>query len=89
MPDISGTATQAEVRAIIFDERDIELGRTLFAIEHSDMRRRDALQIGTIKHFPVPATELVTLGLPIYSFGGPGGADGVNASNGLNSWLND
>ncbi|HET9012556.1 MAG TPA: hypothetical protein VFN38_12115 [Gemmatimonadaceae bacterium] len=52
-------------------ERDVELlntnGFTLFQRRHVD-----GLQAGTIHHLPIPAKELETLGLPIYTFGGPG-----------------
>jgi starch-binding outer membrane protein, SusD/RagB family len=52
-------------------ERDVELlntnGYTLFQRRHVD-----GLQPGTIHHLPIPAKELETLGLPIYTFGGPG-----------------
>lgn len=40
-------------------------------------RRNDKLRVGTVRHLPVPAKELETLNLPIYTFGGatqnPGG----------------
>ncbi|MDQ8155020.1 MAG: hypothetical protein P3B98_10195 [Gemmatimonadota bacterium] len=56
-------------------EQDIELYSTLNGLYQR--RRLDALQIGTPRHLPVPAKELETLGLPIYTFGGatqnPGG----------------
>ncbi len=32
----------------------------------------DGLQAGTVHHLPVPASELETLGLPVYTFGSPG-----------------
>ena len=34
-----------------------------------DMRRRDNLQRGTILHFPVPAGELQTMNLDVYTIG--------------------
>ncbi len=88
LPDI-GTATQEEVRQLIWAERDIELPRTFWGLEHADMRRRGQLQDGTVLHFPVPADELATLGLDVYTFGGAGNGDGINTSDGSNSWLND
>ncbi len=88
LPDIT-TGTQAEIRQIINAERDIELGRTIYGVEHFDMRRRGQLQIGTILHFPVPASELATIGLDVYTFGGVTNADGINTADGTNSWLND
>lgn len=52
-------------------ERDIELfntnGWVLFQRRHVD-----GLQPGTVHHLPVPASELETLGLPVYTFGGVG-----------------
>lgn len=89
LPDIPMDASEDEVLELIFAERDIELARTAFGLEHYDMRRKDALQIGTPLHMPVPADELTTIGEPIYSYGGPGNADGVNTADGSNSWLND
>jgi len=35
----------------------------------------DGLQAGTIRHLPIPAKELETLVLPIYTFGGVGKPD--------------
>lgn len=57
-------------------ENDIELMST-GANGLYERRRIDNLQVGTPRHLPVPAKELETLGLPIYTFGGatanPGG----------------
>jgi len=57
-------------------EIDIELFTTA-ANGLYERRRIDNLQIGTPRHLPVPAKELETLGLPVYTFGGvtqnPGG----------------
>ncbi len=61
------TATDAEVLAAIFYERDIELVMTGLGISFFDMRRRDMLQTGTILHFPIPGSELEALGLPYYT----------------------
>lgn len=53
-------------------ERDVELmmtnGWELYRARHIDR-----LQPGTFRHLPIPAKELETLGLPIYTFGGVGG----------------
>ncbi len=61
----------AKLLGYIDYERDVELlnssGFTLFQRRHVD-----GLQAGTARHLPVPAKELETLGLPIYTFGGPG-----------------
>lgn len=59
---------QALLAAIDY-ERDIELlntsGLSLF-----DRRRIDGIQTGTPRQLPIPAKELETLRLPIYTFGG-------------------
>jgi starch-binding outer membrane protein, SusD/RagB family len=68
-------ATAAEGAATLLSyidyERDIELintnGWTLFQRRHVD-----GLQAGTVHHLPIPASELETLALPVYTFGGPG-----------------
>lgn len=88
LPPIASTLTKQEVLDIIFAERDIELGRTDFGLPFFDMRRKNALQIGTVLHLPVPADELVTQGFEVYTFGGVDAADGINTSDGSNSWLN-
>lgn len=52
-------------------ERDLELlntsGFTLFQRRHVD-----GLRAGTPHHLPIPAKELETLALPVYTFGGAG-----------------
>ena len=62
----------ATLLADIDYERDVELlntnGYTLFQRRHVD-----GLQSGTILQLPIPAKELETLALPIYTFGGVGG----------------
>jgi hypothetical protein len=52
-----------------------------FAESFTDSRGWDDLYKGTPLHWPVPARELQVLGLPLYTFGGPGGA-AVGASAG-------
>ncbi|MCS7027482.1 MAG: hypothetical protein NZ519_01845 [Bacteroidia bacterium] len=88
LPDIPNTATQAEVLKAIFYERDIDLLWSDFGIHFKDMRRRDALQKGTILHFPVPANVLANQQIPFYTYGGVNLADGKNTADGSNSWLN-
>jgi hypothetical protein len=55
-------------------ERDVELlntnGWVFFRRRHVD-----GLQDGTLRHLPIPAKELETLQLPIYTFGGVGKPD--------------
>ena len=61
----------AALMTMIEYERDIELlntsGFTLF-----QRRIVDGVQPGTVRQLPIPAAELETLGLPIYTFGGGG-----------------
>ncbi len=63
------------LKAIAY-ENDIEL-TTTGANGLYERRRIDNVQIGTPRHLPVPAKDLETLGLPVYTFGGvtqnPGG----------------
>lgn len=63
-------ATSAALLAAISYERDIELLNTN-GVSFFDGRRLEQLQPGTIRQLPIPAKELETLGLPIYTFGGP------------------
>jgi len=71
-------ATAAEGAATLLSyidyERDVETlntsGFTLFQRRHVD-----GLQPGTYRHLPIPAKELETLALPIYTFGGVGQPD--------------
>ena len=56
------------LKAIAY-EIDVEL-TTTGANGLYERRRIDNLQIGTPRHLPVPAKELETLGLPVYTFGG-------------------
>ncbi|MGQ0715437.1 MAG: hypothetical protein ACT4PJ_17195 [Gemmatimonadaceae bacterium] len=55
-------------------ERDIELLNTN-GFDHFRRRHVDGLQPGTVRHLPIPAKELETLQLPIYTFGGVGQPD--------------
>jgi len=66
LPDTTVTTTK-EALHLIFYERDVELILTQAGIAYFDMRRRDMLQAGTPLHFPIPATELETMGLPNYT----------------------
>jgi len=65
----------AKLLTYIAYEQDIELFSVVNGLYQR--RRLDNLQLGTPRHLPVPAKELETLGLPIYTFGGatqnPGG----------------
>ena len=52
-------------------ERDVELLNTN-GFDHFRRRHVDGLQAGTLRHLPIPAKELETLQMPIYTFGGVG-----------------
>lgn len=56
-------------------ERIVELINGSQATEYFNKRRTDKLQAGTYRHLPLPAAELETLALPIYTFGGAGNPD--------------
>jgi IS1 family transposase len=86
LPPLLESATFDEVLEAIFYERDIELMVTGMGIAWFDMRRRDALQKGTLLNFPVPANVLINAGVDVYTYGGEPYADGINTALGLNSW---
>ena len=71
-------ATAADAPATLLQyidyERQVELFSTS-APEIYDARRFGRLQAGTVRHLPIPAKELETLGEPIYTFGGTTGPD--------------
>jgi SusD family. len=74
LPAATGAEGAAALLSMISYERDVELintsGTTLY------WRRAvtdQPLQAGTVCQLPIPAKELETLGLPIYTFGGVGG----------------
>jgi len=64
-------AVAADIIAAVDYERDVELLNTGF-IELMDRRRFESLQPLNMRQLPIPARELETLGLPIYTFRGPG-----------------
>ncbi len=55
-------------------EREVELLNSS-GFHHFRRRHVDGLQTGTLRHLPIPAKELETLQLPIYTFGGVGQPD--------------
>jgi hypothetical protein len=79
---VSGASSTNDLLAAIFYERDIELFDTGAGQAWFDRRRIDkgltynginigaGLQTGTPRHLPVPAKELETLGIPVYTYGG-------------------
>lgn len=82
----AGSLTKQQVLQIIWDERDLEVCRTDWAIPFMDARRRGILQKGVLLHFPVPATELLVLVQPLYTYGGQTSADGINTADGAGAW---
>lgn len=70
LADILTSASQATVLDAIFYERYVELFNTAVGGGFFDRRRTDQLQIGTFRHFPIPANILNVLGIPLYTFGG-------------------
>jgi hypothetical protein len=85
LPPATAADGNATLLADIDYERDVELlstnGYTLFQRRHVD-----GLKKGTVLQLPIPAKELETLALPIYTFGGVGGTSaapyvGVSAAN--------
>jgi hypothetical protein len=74
LPAATAANGAATLLSYIDYEREIELhntsGFTIFQRRHVD-----GLQAGTWRHLPIPAKELETLVLPIYTFGGVGKPD--------------
>jgi hypothetical protein len=69
LPPVSaGDGAQKLLDAITY-EREVELFATN-GFTHFYLRHVDDLPKGAVRHLPVPAAELETLGLPIYTFGG-------------------
>jgi hypothetical protein len=69
-PVTAADGAAALLKAIQY-EQDVELYGTGPGLQFYDRRRIDGLQPETPLHLPVPAKELETDGLPIYTFGGP------------------
>lgn len=67
---LSNTATKTEVLDAIFYERYLELFNTAVGGGFFDRRRTNQLQVGTFRHFPIPASILQVLQVPLYTFGG-------------------
>jgi hypothetical protein len=67
---LEATASQTEILDAIFYERYIELYNTAVGSGFFDRRRTDDLQIGTFRHFPIPATELEVVIEELYTLGG-------------------
>ncbi len=67
---LTGAESQSEILDAIFYERYIELFNTAVGSGYFDRRRTNDLQVGTFRHFPIPATELAILSEDLYTFGG-------------------
>lgn len=89
LPPLSPSASKSEVLDAIYYEIDIELQRTSVGFQYFTMRRRDALQVGTPLHLPIPASELNVSQLPIYTFGGAGRGGEEGTADGSNQWDRD
>ncbi len=82
VPDLLPTN---DILRYILDEKEIECFLTGVGVSFFDMRRNDRLQPGTWLHFPVPATELELLSLPLYNiYTRPDGIDG--SAGGWTGW---
>ncbi len=87
LPDVALDA--GEIENAILHERFVEILNTGPASQFFDRRRigprvtftemgsYDGLQEGSVGHFPIPAQELETLQLDIYTFGGPSDLGGI------------
>jgi hypothetical protein len=82
LPAATGGESDADLLAKINYERQIEL----YATNGWDVHRHrvaGTLREGTACQLPIPASELETLGAPIYTFGGPGGGAGSAGCNAI------
>ncbi|MEO7104633.1 MAG: RagB/SusD family nutrient uptake outer membrane protein [Gemmatimonadaceae bacterium] len=73
-PVSAGAGAPALLAAIQY-EQSIELFATGPGLAYYNRRRMNGLQPQTPLHLPVPAKELQTDGLPVYTFGGPNNPD--------------
>ncbi len=76
LPPVTGTMSNAVLLKMIEYEALIELYATNVNQSWGRARRFETLQPLAPRSLPVPATELETLGLPIYTFGGAGNPQG-------------
>ena len=73
LPALTGAEGNTALLAAIDYERQVELiSSGGFELMRARQGLTARLQAGTWRHLPIPAKELETLGLPIYTFGGPG-----------------
>lgn len=67
---LESSVTKTEIMNAIFYERYIELYNTATGGAFFDRRRTNQLQVGTFRHFPIPANELEVLEEGLYTLGG-------------------
>jgi hypothetical protein len=72
VPRVDGVTCATLLQALMY-ERIMENQALDTFVAYLDSRGFGRLLRGTFLHMPIPARELETLGLPIYSFGGDGG----------------
>jgi len=75
-------ATETEVEAAIFHERNVELMCSGMGIEFFTMRKADKLQPGTPLHLPIPGQQLEVNIMDNYTFGPDKGVAGQDYSDG-------
>jgi len=71
LPAVTAADSKASLLAAITYEREVETLST-DGFTFMQLRRVDDFQDGTLRHLPLPAKELETLALPLYTFGGVG-----------------
>lgn len=89
LPELESSASEDEVLEAIQYERDIQLYRTGIGLQYFDMRRHGKLQTGTPLHMPVPAPELQTVQVDLYTFGGSSKAGEPGTASGENAWCTE
>jgi len=73
LPALTGAEANAVMLTAVDYERQVELIATNgLELPRARQGLTARLQAGTFRHLPIPAKELETLGLPIYTFGGVG-----------------
>ena len=73
LPPLTGAEANATLLAAIDYERQVELVNTNgLELQRARQGLTARLQAGTFRHLPIPAKELETLRLPVYTFGGAG-----------------
>ena len=70
LPPLATNASKTEIIDAIFYERYVELFNSACGTGFFDRRRTNQLQVGTFRHFPVPASELQVIQDELYTFGG-------------------